>query len=175
MSSQQSAVTADDAMQARIADSADVPELVRVINSAYVVEQFFVVGDRTNAAQVRDRMTRPSSGFLAVDDVQTPGRLAACVWVEVRDDRGYFGMLAVDPARRGRGLARLLIDAVERHCRAAGCRFLDISVVNLRSELPAFYRQFGFAPYGTAPFHDPVTLSRPAYLVLMTKPLVELW
>jgi len=146
-----------------------------VINTAYVVEQFFLDGDRTSAAQVRDRMARPSSCFLAVDDTQPSGRLSACVWVEVRGDRGYFGMLAVDPARQGLGLGRLLIAAVEHHCRAAGCRFIDLSVVNLRSELPAFYRQFGFAPYGTAPFHDPVTLTRPAYLVLMTKPLVDLW
>lgn len=162
-------------MQTRIADEADIPELVRIINRAYVVEQFFVDGDRTDSAQVRDRMTRSASWFLAVDDPQIPGRLAACVWVEVRADRGYFGMLAVDPDHQGRGLARFLIAAVEDHCRAAGCRFLDISVVDLRSELPAFYRQFGFAPYGTAPFHDRVTLTRPARLVLMTKPLVDPW
>jgi len=168
-------VTADVVIQARIASTADMPELVRVINTAYVVEQFFVDGDRTSLAQVRERMTRPSSWFLAVDDSQTPGRLAACVWVEVRGERGYFGMLAVDPAWQGHGLGRLLIAAVESQCRDAGCQFLDISVVNLRSELPAFYRQFGFEPYGTAPFHDPVTLSRPAHLVLMTKPLIDLW
>lgn len=162
-------------VQTRIADEADIPELVRIINRAYVVEQFFVDGDRTDSAQVRDRMTRSASWFLAVDDPQIPGRLAACVWVEVRADRGYFGMLAVDPDHQGRGLARFLIAAVEDHCRAAGCRFLDISVVDLRSELPAFYRQFGFAPYGTAPFHDRVTLTRPARLVLMTKPLVDPW
>ena len=84
-------------------------------------------------------------------------------------------MLAVDPDHQGRGLGRALVLAVESRCRNAGCRFLDISVVNLRTELPAFYRQFGFAPYGTAPFHDPETLTRPAHLVLMTKPLVDLW
>ena len=162
-------------LQTRIAGEADIPELVRIINRAYEVEQFFVDGDRTNPAQVRDRMTRTAAWFLAVDDPQVRGRLAACVWVEVQADRGYFGMLAVDPDHQGRGLARFLIAAVEDHCRAAGCRFLDISVVNLRSELPAFYRQFGFAPYGTAPFHDRAKLTRPAYLVLMTKPLVDPW
>jgi hypothetical protein len=67
------------------------------------------------------------------------------------------------------------VAAAEDHCRRAGCRFLDISVVNLRTELPDFYRQFGFAPYGVAPFHDPEKLTRPAHLVLMTKPLIDLW
>jgi GNAT superfamily N-acetyltransferase len=84
-------------------------------------------------------------------------------------------MLAVDPERQGRGFGRFLIQAVEDHCRGAGCRFLDISVVNLRTELQEFYRQFDFAPYGTAPFHDVGKLTRDAHLVLMTKPLVELW
>jgi len=159
----------------RVAVDADVPELVRLVNRAYVVEEFFVAGDRTNGAQVRERMNRRSAAFLAVEDQGSPPRLAGCVWVEVRGDRGYFGMLAVDPDRQRRGLGRLLIEAAEEHCRSAGCRFLDISVVNLRTELPALYRQFGFAPYGTAPFHDSEKLTRPAHLVLMTKPLVELW
>jgi ribosomal protein S18 acetylase RimI-like enzyme len=84
-------------------------------------------------------------------------------------------MLAVDPDQQGRGLGRLLVTAAEEYCREAGCRFLDISVVNLRTELPGFYRQFGFTPYGTAPFQDPGKLTRSAHLVLMTKPLVDLW
>jgi len=162
-------------LHARIAGDADVPELTRLINAAYLVERFFLVGDRTSPEQVRARLQHPASCFLVIDDPAAPERLAACVWAEVREGRGYFGMLAVEPAWQGRGLARLLITAVENHCRAAGGRFLDISVVNLRSELPAFYRQFGFAPYGTAPFHDPAKLTRPAHLVLMTKPLVDLW
>jgi len=162
-------------LRTRLAGDADIQELTRLINAAYVVEGFFLAGDRTSPDQVRARLRNPASCFVVNEDPQAPERLAACVWVEVRDDRGYFGMLAVDPAWQGRGLARLLIANVEEHCRAAGCRFLDISVVNLRSELPAFYRQFGFAPYGTAPFHDPVKLTRPAHLVLMTKPLVDLW
>ena len=68
-----------------------------------------------------------------------------------------------------------------RKCRSrrrpfsAGCRFLDLDVVNLRQELPAFYLALGFAPYGTSSFADPDKLRREAHLVLMTKPLVGLW
>lgn len=165
----------EQVVQTRLAAAADVTDLVRLINRAYEVEAFFVAGERTSVSQVHDRMTRPSSGFLVVDDPMVSGRLAAGVWVERRGDRGYFGMLAVDPDQQGRGLGRSLVAAAEQHCREAGCRFLDISVVNLRTELPDFYRQFGFAPYGTAPFHEPGKLTRPAHLVLMTKPLVDVW
>ena len=165
----------EQVVRTRIASEADLTDLVRLINRAYVVEEFFIAGERTSVPQVHERMTRASSGFLVVDDPLLNGRLAACVWVERRGDRGYFGMLAVDPDQQRRGLGRLLVVAAEQHCRDAGCRFLDISVVNLRTELPDFYRQFGFAPYGTAPFHDPGKLTRPAHLILMTKPLVDLW
>ena len=165
----------EQVVRTRVAAANDVAGLVRLINRAYVIEEFFVSGDRTSVSQVQERMSRSSSCFLVAEDPTVSGGLSACVWVERRGDRGYFGMLAVDPDQQGRGLGRLLVAAAEQHCLAAGCRFLDISVVNLRTELPEFYRQFGFAPYGTAPFHEPEKLTRPAHLVLMTKPLVDIW
>src|SRR5262245_28983235 len=113
-------------------------------------------------------MARPDASFLVVDDTDSC-RLAAAVYVEIRGERGYFAMLSVDPAAQHRGLGRALISAVEDHCRDAGCRVLDIEVVDLRQELPAFYTRLGFAPTGEAPFPDPHKLRRPAKLVVMSK------
>jgi len=93
------------------------------------------------------------------------------VFVELRGDRGYFGMLSVDPAHQKKGLSRLLIDDVEARCRTAGCTALDIQVVNLREELPAFYAMLGFVPTGTAPFVSQAA-KRDAHFILMSKPLV---
>ena len=36
-----------------------------------------------------------------------------------------------------------LIDAVEARARELGCRVMDIHIVNLREELPAYYRRLG--------------------------------
>jgi GNAT superfamily N-acetyltransferase len=154
----------------RLATQRDVAALARLINAAYRVEDFFINGDRTDERDVRARLEAPGAAFLVID---TPagGGLAGAVYVEVREKRGYFGLLSVDPARQKQGLGRALVDAVEAHCRAAGCRVLDIDVVNLRHELPAFYSALGFVPAGTAPFPDPAKLTRPAHLVMMTKPL----
>jgi GNAT superfamily N-acetyltransferase len=160
-------------VSARYATQQDIPELVRIINSAYRVEDFFVDGDRTSRADIAKRMADPAVQFLVVDAPEGSG-LAAAVLVDVHGNRGHFAMLSVDPPFQRRGLARLLLDAVEAHCREAGCDALDIEVVNLREELPTFYVAMGFSPFDTAPFPDRTKLSRDAHLVLMTKPLERL-
>jgi ribosomal protein S18 acetylase RimI-like enzyme len=155
----------------RCATKEDIPELVRIINSAYRVEDFFVDGDRTSEADLALRMSDPDVRFFVVDAVES-GALAAAVVVDVHGRRGHFAMLSVDPPFQGRGLARILLNAVEDHCRAHGCHALDMEVVNLREELPAFYAALGFTAIETAPFPDRTKLRRDAHLVRMAKPLV---
>jgi GNAT superfamily N-acetyltransferase len=154
----------------RVAQPGDVPALVAVTNLAYRVEEFFINGSRTTEAQARERMLRDGAWFLVVDHPEDPGRIAGSVFMDINGDRGHFAMLAVDPAYQGTGLARVLIEAVEDRCRAAGCRWLDLDVVNLRTELPAFYSRFGFAPTGeTEPLHDQEKLKMAAHVVKMSK------
>jgi ribosomal protein S18 acetylase RimI-like enzyme len=153
----------------RDAVDADVPEIVRVINLAYRVEDFFKVGDRTDAADIRSRMAEPNASFVVIDS--DTGGLAGAVWMEIIGDRGHFGMLSVDPAQQGKGIARALIGGVEERCRAAGCRHVDIEVVNLREELPAFYTKLGFTEQGTKPFWPPEELTREAHMIIWSKPI----
>ena len=80
-------------------------------------------------------------------------------------------MLSIDPAHQGRGLGRLLIDAVESRCRAAGCPRMKIHIVNLREELPPFYRRLGYVEDGTLPFSTPEEATRPCHFIVMTKAL----
>jgi GNAT superfamily N-acetyltransferase len=157
-------------MTVRIGTVADIPELVRLTNAAYRVEDFFIDGNRTSAEDVAARMHAPGACFLVVDS-GAPRTLAASVWLEAAGDRGHFAMLAVDPAQQGRGLARLLIAAVEDHCRTSGCSAIDIEVVNLREELPPLYEALGFRKTGVDGFPDNGKLKRPAYLILMSKPV----
>jgi GNAT superfamily N-acetyltransferase len=155
---------------ARYATSEDIPAIVRIINSAFRVEDFFVDGDRTDDADISKRIADPHVRFLVVD-ADEPGALAAAVVVDVHDGRGHFAMLSVDPPLQGRGLSRVLLNAVEDHCRTAGCDTLEIEVVNLREELPAFYDAMGYTPVETAPFPDKAKLRREAHMVRMTKRL----
>jgi GNAT superfamily N-acetyltransferase len=80
-------------------------------------------------------------------------------------------MLAIDPALQKTGIGRTLMTAAEDWCRAAGCRQVEIEVVNLREELPAFYRRFGYVETGTRPFPAHFDATRPCHFVVWTKPL----
>ncbi len=99
------------------------------------------------------------------------GVLAGCVYIELRGERGYFGLLAVDPQRQRSGNGARLIAAAEEHCRSAGCRFMDLTFVNVRQELPAYYRKFGYTENGTLPFPADQVAKIPVHLVRMSKPL----
>jgi GNAT superfamily N-acetyltransferase len=91
------------------------------------------------------------------------------MYLEQRNDRLYLGMLAVHPSQQGRGLGKQMIAAAERHAASLGCRALDIRIVDLRTELPPFYRALGFVDNGTEPLVDPQLL-KPAHFIRMTKP-----
>ncbi len=96
--------------------------------------------------------------------------LVACVYVSVDHGSGYFGMLAVDPVAQGRGLGRALIDAAEGRARSAGATAMDITVVNLRTDLIGYYTRLGYIATGTEPYvHRPVT--QPVHFVKMRKSL----
>jgi predicted N-acetyltransferase YhbS len=156
-----------DEIKTRTADSADAENISHLVNAAFRPERFFIDADRTNPEKVRALIEKGK--FLLAED---GGKLVGCVYVELRGDRGYFGLLAVDPARQRAGMGSSLIDAAEEYCRAAGCRFMDLTIVNLREELPGYYRRRGYVENGTLPFPDDQHPPKmPCHLVKMSKPL----
>lgn len=150
----------------RLALLEDVPELVRLINAAFVVEQPFIEGERIDPAGVREFMEKGK--FLLAED---GSGLAGCVYVELRGERGYLGLLGVDPPRQGTGLGRKLMEAAENYFRDAGCSGIDLRIINPRTPLSAFYRHLGYVETGTAPFVPNVPLKVPCHYILMSKSL----
>lgn len=154
-------------MRRRWARADDAAAVTRLVNAAYAVEQFFVRGDRVSMEVVKG-LIADSAVLVATDD--DADDVTACVHIEIRGDRGYFGMLAVDPVRQGAGLGRALIAAAEGEARRAGCRAMDIKVVNLRGDLLHFYGRLGYRPTGTEPYvHRPVIQA--CHFVCLEKPL----
>jgi ribosomal protein S18 acetylase RimI-like enzyme len=146
----------------RRASSADAAALAELVNRAYAIEEFFVEGDRTTAAEIAQMMT---TGTFVV--LEQPGALAAAVYVEAR---GYFGMLSVRPELQRIGLGKRLVGIAEAMCEAAGCTTMTLRIINLREELSRWYRSLGYRETGTAPYvHRPV--KKPVHFVEMAKVL----
>ena|ERR1019366_2821744 len=78
----------------RIATADDIPAIVAVVNPAFQVE-IFLSGTRTDEKNVADHMQKGE--FLVMEDGS--GRIISSVYVELRGERGYFGMLAVEQVR----------------------------------------------------------------------------
>ena len=93
------------------------------------------------------------------------------MYVELRVQRAYFGLLGVGPSRQGQGLGRKMVEEAEDYARAAGCEFMDLRIVNLRSELPPFYRRLGYVESGAEPFTADAMPSQPCHFIRMSKPL----
>src|SRR5215467_313403 len=132
-------------VRTRTAFLADVDALVSLINAAFVVERPIFGGDRTSPEGVRAYLERGT--FLVAEDWNGP---AGCVYVELRGDRAYIGLLSVAPARQGSGLGRVLMRAAEDFCREKKCVAVDLRVLSARTPLPAFYRHLGYTETHTS-------------------------
>jgi GNAT superfamily N-acetyltransferase len=154
-------------MLVRVAAVKDAEALKNVINAAFKpAENFFIDADRIDLEGVESLFQ--SGTFLAAED---DGRLAGCVYLEVRGERAYVGLLSVDPERQKAGLGSRLMTAAEEYCSQAGCKFIDLQIVNLRTENYAFYRRRGYVESGTAPFPAGLNPKLPCHFVKMSKPL----
>jgi len=153
-------------MNIRPATKADTPALIEVINAAYEVERFFKNRDRLNLQEAEVYFEKGT--FLIAED---GSRLAGTVYVKLNEERALFGLLSVDPSKQSKGLGRKLVNAAEDYARAANCHFMDLEVVNLRTELPPFYRKLGYKETGTAPFPKEGLSTQPCHFILMSKAL----
>ncbi|MGO8786487.1 MAG: GNAT family N-acetyltransferase [Terriglobia bacterium] len=152
----------------RVATPADTSSIVLVTNAAFEVEAF-LDGTRTDEERLAAQMQKGS--FLVEEDAA--GHILASIYIELRGERGYFGMLAVDPSQQGRGLGRAMAQAAEDHCRQQGCTAIDIAVLSLRPDLLPFYHKLGYFETATEEFHPsrPLKTGAECHLIIMSKML----
>ena len=157
---------AGDTLQVRVATKSDSEAITALINTAFrKAEAFFIDGDRITLQDVQSLMEKGK--FLLAHDHGTVG----CVYVELRGERAYLGLLAVDPQCQKAGLGSILMTSAEKYCSESGCRFIDLQIVNLRQELPGFYRKRGYTETGTAPFPPDFSPKLPCHFVKWSKAL----
>jgi GNAT superfamily N-acetyltransferase len=156
----------------RTATSADVPELVKLVESAYrgessrtgwTSEADLLDGTRTDEADVTDAVAGAGSRMIVAE---RDGDLVACCQVQHRGEYAYFGMFAVRPAAQGGGTGKLVLAEAERVAREEfGVPAMRMMVLRQRADLIAWYVRRGYTrtgvtqpfPYGDERFGKPRT------------------
>jgi GNAT superfamily N-acetyltransferase len=159
----------NQSVQVRIAKREDAERIMVIINSAFRrAEEFFIDGDRIDLESVLNYLD--TGKFLLAESEHL---LVGCVYVQPHRplDRAYLGLLSVEPAHQQSGLGSLLMEAAEDYCQGLSCRYIDIKVVNLREDLPAFYRRRGYVETGTSAFPADLETKLPVHFIEMSKTL----
>ena len=154
----------------RLATPADIPTLIALVTSAYrgqasragwTTEADILDGQRVDAAGIEADLQRERSAIVVAE---RDGQMVACCHVADEHGAGYFGMFAVAPTEQGSGLGKQVIayaeDFVAQHWHLP---VMQMTVIDCRDELIAFYQRRGYArtgikkpfPYGDARFGIP--------------------
>lgn len=162
----------------RPATAGDLPALHRVIERAYrgdsarlgwTHEADLLSDTRTDLPALQAILADPAQVLLTLFEANAP---LGCVNVA---DRGggvaYLGLLCIEPTRQGEQLGRKLIAAAESHARdVIGCHMIEMTVIEQRRELIAYYERRGWQITGERrPF--PVPLDPPYFMTVLAKPL----
>ena len=144
----------------RTATGDDIPALLTLVTSAYRGEESragwtseadLIEGARLDAAALEADLTRPRSSILLAE---RDGQLVACAHVADDHGTGYFGMFSVDPNQQGSGVGKLVLAEAEAFAaREWGVSVMQMTVIDVREELIAFYERRGYVRTGiTKPF-----------------------
>jgi ribosomal protein S18 acetylase RimI-like enzyme len=139
----------------------DVVALAALVNSAYrgdssrrgwTTEADLIDGTRIDAAALEDIIGSPGQAVLVL---RAQTGLFGCVQVEKKDDAtAYIGMLTIRPTLQGSGIGRQLLAAAETFaCAEYGSQAAEMTVIEVRAELIAWYERRGYVATGeTRPF-----------------------
>ena len=151
---------------------ADYPAIIDLANLAYRgtgpsaswnIENF-IEGQRLNDSLLReDLAAKPGAHLLTYRDT-LDGPLLGTVWLDPRKDGiWYLGLLTIHPDLQKRKLGRTLLTAAEDFAKQRGARRVQMTVVNVRDILIAWYERRGYTltgetrpfPYGDERFGKP--------------------
>jgi N-acetylglutamate synthase-like GNAT family acetyltransferase len=164
----------------RHASADDIAELHALIERCYrgeaaqagwTNESHLFDGPRTNAG-VLAMIIADSEQCMLVAEAEEG--LIACVQVSHRGGGlAYLGQLAVDPALQSAGMGRRMIEAAEAQALLHGASTMEMTVLEQRPELIAWYGRRGYAVTGeTRPLPAEAGPSkRPLALLVLVKPL----
>ncbi|KPF64552.1 GNAT family N-acetyltransferase [Porphyrobacter sp. AAP60] len=159
------------------ATPADAPALKALLEAAYRGdaarrgwnhEADILDDERIAPGELEALMADPAVTILTARD---GADLIGCVAVTEKGTAlAYLGMLCVAPDLQSSGLGRQLLDGAEEHARAGGIAAMEMTVIDSREALIAWYERRGYRRTGeTRPF--PVLRDPPITFVVLEKPL----
>lgn len=164
-------------LSVRVARRDDLATLQPLIQRAYrgddaragwTHEADLLDGERIGIDELEAMIADPAERLLVGFDGD---RLVGCVRVASSDaGLAYLGLLCVDPLLQTGGYGKQLIAAAEgvAHREFASDR-IEMTVIDRRAELIAFYERRGYAQVGTRDF--PIVVDPPLHMVVLEKPL----
>jgi GNAT superfamily N-acetyltransferase len=115
-------------------------ELVGRVQQEYVQRY----GGPDGATVTPEEFLPPAGVFLIAEVDGVPAGCGA--WRTVGDGRAEMKRVYVEPAFRRRGLARVLVDALEADAAHAGIRTLELNTGHEQPEALALYAALGYTP-----------------------------
>lgn len=151
--------------QFRDATPADADAIVALVQSAYrgdasrqgwTTEADLLDGQRIDRQALLELIAHEGARVLLLE---RDGRLQACCELQAVNGHAYFGMFSVRPDGQGKGIGnQVLVEAERIAAEEWGCREMRMTVIDLRSELIAWYERRGYRRTGEHkpfPYGDP--------------------
>lgn len=159
------------------ASPADAPALKRLLEAAYRGdaarrgwnhEADILDGERITEKELDGLLADAEVTMLVARDGEA---LVGSVAVTRKNAAlAYLGMLCVDPGLQSAGIGRRLLDAAEEHARRQGVAAMEMTVIDSRNALIAWYVRSAYRRTGeTRPF--PVLRDPPITFTVLEKAL----
>lgn len=153
----------------------DATAIFDIINEAYDIE----FGNDGVAFKNCPRLDEPLEQFMLdayeqkriIKAVDESGRIVGMLSYEINKEHVYFGPFAVSSAVKGTGLGKLLMKELDDIAYASKVPYIEMNVVNWRSDLIPMYEKMGFKQIREIPFPEPHKVTRPSSLLVFRKTL----
>lgn len=152
---------------------ADTMELEQLVNSAYrgddskigwTTEADLMGGARVTAISLQNDLNNTAACIYTCRNLFN--KLDGCIYLQVKANKLYVGMLSVTPGLQNKGIGKLLLKAAEVVALANNCIALTMTVISVRTALIDWYKRHGYQPTG-----EVLPFDFPAATILCTEPL----
>jgi ribosomal protein S18 acetylase RimI-like enzyme len=134
-------------------------------SASWNTEADFIAGPRLNESLLRtDLAAKPEAHLMTYRDDPNGPLLGTVLLDPKQNGVWYLGLLTVRPDLQNRQLGRALLAAAEDYAKQRGAHRIQMTVVNVRTTLIAWYERRGYTvtdetrpfPYGDDRFGKPL-------------------